>query len=161
MPRIDGTLDHRTMNGMSTGVKAAIKEHHKNSINLGNNYHVLDHDGGKLYYRYDGGPRELSYIKYDMQVGVDKNGGDVSHIHNFMKHHIDERHRLVSDKLNTKGSVKLWKDFIKLNKNYKYETWNLKTHEKSKIDHNSIDTETNNIWGHHKDFENIRVLATK
>lgn len=160
-PMIDISLTHKAMGNMSNEIKSKINSHHHIATNIGNNYHKLSHDGGTIYYRHENGLKEFSYIKHNVQAGTDKNGGNSDNIHNFMKHHIDTYGKLASDNRNTNGSKKLWVDFIKKNKNYKYEKWNTYTKDKSKIDHTNIDDEANKIWGIDDVYKNIRILATK
>jgi hypothetical protein len=115
-----------------------------------------------VYYHYiNDKPNELSFISKNIQVGVTKGAnGDVNHIHDFMRHHINSHGELHSSNSNTNGSKNLWTNFIKNNKNYKYSTRDTRG-DKLHIDHSNIDSLSNKIWGKGDNFTNITISARK
>lgn len=140
-----------------------IVNNHDRASKLGNDrFHLKHNSGSDIYYHnIDGKPMELSFISKHKQVGATKGTvGDSSHIHRFMQHHVDTFGELHSSNSNTNGSKKLWIDFIKKNKQFKFSANNING-DKHKIDHANIDQEKDKIWGEKENFANITISVHK
>lgn len=163
-PFINDYHTKEVMHNFAKPILQHIVDNHSSATHLGNNHYHLVHKptGANIYYHHDGNtPKEMSYINKDIQTGTDKNGGDVSHIHHFMNHHIGTAGKLSSDSSNTVGSKHLWKSFIKKNPQHSYHYHNSKTGEKTTVTPENIDHHEHKIWGTHSDFHNIKLVAEK
>lgn len=142
--------------------KTYIENNHSKSTKFGNYHHLKHPDGSDLYYRYDNGVKELSKISNNIQVGVDKGSdGDVEHIHNFMKHHINSSGSLQTDKANTEGSKKMWINFVKKNAQFKYSKHDIRNNSSEKVDSSNIDKLSDSIWNKNLENQHIYLKAEK
>ena len=162
-PQIDNSLTPGVMAFNGGPIKRFIHNNHHNSTNIGGDYyHLKYNDNSNIYYRHHNGElKEISFInKSNTQSGVDKNDGDSSHIHNFMKHHIDTVGRLASDSSNTNGSKNLWINFIKKNPDIKFSHVNLtRPGTSTELTSDNIDIMKDKIWGTDSSHKNDRITA--
>jgi hypothetical protein len=145
MPQIVDSDTPSNVNSSGKPIVDFINKNHINSTKIGENQHHLKYnDNTNVYYHYiNDKPNELSFISKNIQVGVTKGvNGDVTHIHNFMRHHINSHGELHSSNSNTNGSKNLCGD-------------------KLHIDHSNIDSLSNKIWGKGDNFTNITISARK
>lgn len=163
-PLINTGVTPNEMSSAGTHLRKHIEDNHHLSTNIGPNCHHLKYNSGDLYYRHhEGKSKEMSYMHNNTQVGTEKTlGGDSSHIHSFMKHHIEQNGILHSANNHTLGSKNLWTNFIKKHSQFKYHTTNSLTKEKKKITPNNIEQSSDSIWGTDPSkFSNIKITAQK
>ena len=145
--------------------KAAIKKYEdkmRDSISsnrsvhekFNDHYHVIKHPSGdRIYFRKDGNNvKEFSHVtKNNVHLFTAKgDDGDPEHIHNFIKHHINEVGHIFSSPSNTEGSKKLWMTFNDQNPQYKYAAYKAGKHveEFKKIPKDFwYDSKAKNIFG--------------
>lgn len=130
-----------TPNIVNTGSKSTteyINTNHKQATKIGDDLYHLKHAAGYhiYYHTVDNKPNELSLIGGNIQSGVTKGvNGDVTHIHNIMKHHVENHGVLSSSKSNTNGSKKLWVNFIKKNPQFEFSVHNSIEKTSYPVDH--------------------------
>lgn len=163
MPTINKYHTKEFLRRLGKPVYDYIEKNHNSAKSIGkDHFHLKISNGADIYYHHDGvSAKEMSYINNDSQVGVDKNSGDTSHIHSFMRHHIDTNGKLKSDSSNTEGSKKLWKTFIKNNKDLKYHYVDDKTGIKTEVNSDNIDNHESKIWGDSDKFRDLKIVAEK
>lgn len=163
-PMIHHDIPHSHVDNVLSNFRDYIKENHSKSTSIGDNYHHLfrKSDLKHIYYNYkDNKPNEISVINHDhTQTLVSKGvNGNSSHIHNFMKHHLETHGKLMTDIDNTNGSKKLWVDFIKKNKDINFNSSHDYIHKQTKLDHSNIDSHIDKIWGTTDEHKNTRIVA--
>jgi len=149
----------------SVPIRTFIHNNHSNTTSLGNNqFHMKHLSGADIYYHtVNDTPVELSFISKNIQTGVEKSkDGNSTHLHDFMRHHVDKTGELKSSNSNTKGSRNLWVNFIKKNPDLKFHSENTVTKDKKKLNANNIDAVSPSLWGTDKTkHSNIIIVAKK
>lgn len=164
MPFLDLNTTHSSMAAGASPIRSSIiKNHEGSSHQIGDSQYTMPHLGGNLYYRmHNGSPKELSYISGNIQVGVEKGeGGDVKHIHNFMRHHIMKFGTLKSSNSNTKGSRNMWVNFVKTNPTIKFHIHDTVTGDRKKVSGNNIDEVKGGLWGGSERHKNLILVAQR
>lgn len=163
-PTMNNFLSKDIMNDLATKARQAINDSPSTEENIDHNsYHKMVNGDHAYFNKNDAGEiNALSFVTKDnVHKITHKNTGSAQQIHSFMIHHAEQYGAIQSDMTNTEGSKHLWTSLVKSsppNKKFHYE--NLNTNEKVPVDANNIDKHSDNIWGRHSKFNDIRMVMT-
>lgn len=125
MAEINYATDKATIKKYEAKMRDSISSNQSVHERLGDSYHVIKHPSGdRIYFRKVGDDiKEFSHVtRNNVHMFTAKgDGGDPKHIHNFIKHHINEAGHIFSSSSNTEGSKKLWTVFNDENPQYTHE----------------------------------------
>jgi len=160
-PQMSPTLTKNAMRSMTNSfTRDNLTKHPETHKHLGGDYYYHKEGDTHQYFRkHDGNIKEISLVTRDhVHKVTDSGGGDVKHIHNFMKHHAETHGRIRSDATNTKGSKSMWIGLVKSKPTHKtFHVINTKTNKEHPVDHHTIDKESHKIWGDSDDHQHIRI----
>lgn len=108
-------------------MREVIENNPKDHIHIKGSTYEYHLPNGRIYFRKENGKvKELSHVTANNEHMLTSKGenGDSTHIHNFMKHHIEKYGHLYSTTQNTEGSKNMWLNFHKNNPQYSYSIYN-------------------------------------
>lgn len=144
------------------GVKEYLKSNKSTEVAPGVHHSQVE-DGRHLYFNKDsnGDPKDVSIVSKDnKQVFVSKGSTGPHDLHKIMHHHVEKHGELITDGSHTKGSKKLWLDWVKTKPNgIKFEV--VGGEHPGKLDHNNIDEKSAHIWGASHKMHAVHIKASR
>lgn len=162
-PKLVDLMTPDALSLVSKKIRDHIKQNHSSSKKIGESsegtYHKIGNKDSPIYYHMvNNTPREISLIgKEDNKQSFTEKGDGGSSEHNkwFMKHHAKINGYVSSDKLQTKGSKKLWKD-LSGEKDKEFSVYHYDGKSLNHVDSEYLNKNENKIWGKeekHKDHK--------
>lgn len=165
-PKVIDIMTKEFLDPFANVIREHIKKNHNKSEHIGTTdegtYHKLTNDGDIMYYHMVNDiPREISLIKKEdgVQSYVDKGiGGNSIHNKEFMKHHAKTVAPVISDKLQSKGSKRLWKDLVNSPQD-KFSIYHhdAGTNELKRVNPDYLKNNEHKIWGTEDEHKNHRL----